>query len=80
MKQQEINGVAETDVRGMLKDDYDKLAYRLREQNKAYNDFCEQNGLQKQYDRIKVGGFKKSSPVLQMEQLQDMRINRLIYL
>lgn len=59
VKQQEINGVAETDVRGMLKDDYDKLAYRLREQNKAYNDFCEQNGLQKQYDRIKVGGFKK---------------------
>lgn len=59
VKQQEINGVAETDVRGMLNDDYDKLAYRLREQNKAYNDFCEQNGLQKQYDRIKVGGFKK---------------------
>lgn len=38
---------------------YDKLSYRLRTQNKAYNDFCQSNDLQKQYDRIKVAGFKR---------------------
>lgn len=60
MKQTEIDGIAETDVKEILQPQYDKLAYKLREQNKRYNDFCEQNGLQKQYDRIKVSGFKKA--------------------
>lgn len=60
MKQQEIASVAETDVKEILQPQYDKLAYRLREQNQRYNAFCEENGLQKQYDRIKVSGFKKA--------------------
>lgn len=38
---------------------YDKLSYRLRTQNKTYDDFCQSNDLQKQYDRIKVAGFKR---------------------
>lgn len=59
MKQQEIKGIAETDVKGILQDDYDKLAYQLRKHNEAYNEFCEKNDLQKQYDRIKVSGFRK---------------------
>lgn len=59
MKQAEINGVAETDIKNILQKDYDKLAYELREKNKAYNFFCEKNDLQKQYDRIKVAGFKR---------------------
>ena len=59
MKQTEIDGIAETDVKSILQGDYDKLAYRLRTQNKAYNDFCQKNDLQKQYDRIKVAGFKR---------------------
>lgn len=60
MKQQEIDGVAETDVKEVLQPQYDKLAYKLREQNQRYNAFCEENDLQKQYDRIKVSGFKKA--------------------
>lgn len=53
-KEEQINLVAETDVKEILQRDYDKLAYRMTQQNKAYNDFCKQNDLQPQYDRIKV--------------------------
>lgn len=59
-KQEEINLVAETDVKSILQNDYDKLAYKLRQQNKTLNDFCNTNDLQKQYDRIKVSGFKRA--------------------
>ena len=59
MKQQEIDLVAETDVKEILQNDYDKLAYKLREQNKAYNEFCAENDLQKQSDRLKVAGYKR---------------------
>lgn len=59
-KQKEIDLIAETDVKFILQNDYDKLAHELRQQNKAYNEFCTTNDLQKQYDRIKVSGFKRS--------------------
>ena len=59
MKQQEMDLVAETDVKEILQNDYDKLAYKLREQNKAYNEFCTENDLQKQSDRLKVAGYKR---------------------
>lgn len=59
MKQQEIDLVAETDVKEILQNDYDRLAYKLREQNKAYNEFCAENDLQKQSDRLKVAGYKR---------------------
>jgi hypothetical protein len=39
--------------------DYDKLAYRLRMQNRKYGEFCAENDLQRQSDRVKVAGFKK---------------------
>lgn len=58
-KQEEINLVAETDVKSILQADYDKLANKLRQQNKALNDFCADNDLQKQFDRIKVSGFNQ---------------------
>ena len=57
MKETEINGVAETDVKDILQPEYDKLSYKLRTQNQKYNEFCEANGLKKQYDRIKKSGF-----------------------
>ena len=60
MKQAEIEGVAETDVKSMLQPEYDRLAYRLREQNQKYKQFCTDNGLQTQADRIKVAGFKRA--------------------
>lgn len=56
-KEEQINLVAETDVKEILQRDYDKLAYRMTQQNKAYNDFCKANDLQPQYDRIKVADF-----------------------
>lgn len=42
-----------------IQSDYDKLTYKLRTQNQKYNEFCKENDLQKQYDRVKVVGFKK---------------------
>lgn len=59
MKQQEISLVAETDVKSILQADYDRLANRWQEQNRRYNEFCEENGLQPQYDRIKVADFNR---------------------
>lgn len=58
-KQEELNGIAETDVKEMLHPQYDQLAYKLRMQNKKYHEYCEANDLQTQADRIKVAGFKK---------------------
>ena len=60
MKQAEIDSVAETDVKTMLQPEYDRLAYRLRMQNQKYKQFCADNGLQTQADRIKVAGFKRT--------------------
>lgn len=56
-KQEQLNIIAETDVRDILQSDYDKLAHKMTQQNKAYNDFCKANDLQPQYDRIKVADF-----------------------
>lgn len=56
VKEQEIAGVGETDVE-KLQQEYDRMAYQLTQKNKAYNDFCKQNDLQPQYDRIKVADF-----------------------
>lgn len=56
VKEQELNAFPDDEnIRG----DYDKLAYRLRMQNRKYGEFCAENGLQRQYDRVKVAGFKK---------------------
>lgn len=56
VKEQELNTFPDDkNIRG----DYDKLAYRLRMQNQKYGEFCAENNLQKQYDRVKVAGFKK---------------------
>lgn len=59
VKQEEIDLVAETNVKDILQQDYDKLSDKLQNQNKAYNDFCRDNNLQAQYDRIKVSGFNR---------------------
>lgn len=59
VKQQEIDSVAETDVKSIIQDDYDKLAADLAKQNQTYNDFCKDNDLQPQYDRIKAVGFSR---------------------
>lgn len=56
-KETQISLVAEMDVREMLRKDYDKLAYRLTQQNAKYNDFCKNNGLTPQYERNKLADF-----------------------
>ncbi len=57
MKQHEIDGIAETDVRAVLQEDYDRLAKKLTQQNKAYNEFCKANDLQPDYMRVKLADF-----------------------
>ena len=42
-----------------IQSEYDKLSYKLRMQNRQYGEFCAENNLQRQYDRVKVAGFKK---------------------
>ena len=59
VKKKEIDMIAETDVKQILQEDYDRLAYQLRQQNKKYNEFCEEHKFTKEMDRIKVSGFRK---------------------
>ncbi len=56
-KQEQINNPREDMDVDKLQQDYDRMAYQLTQKNKAYNDFCKQNDLQPQYDRIKVADF-----------------------
>lgn len=59
VKQSEIKMVAETDVKEMLQQQYDGLSYKLRTQNEKYRQFCTENKMKMQYDRLKVAGFKR---------------------
>ena len=56
-KQEQINNPREDMDVDKLQQEYDRMAYQLTQKNKAYNDFCKQNDLQPQYDRIKVSDF-----------------------
>ena len=58
-KQEQINNPREDMDVEKLKQEYDKLSFRWTQQNGAYNDFCKQNDLQPQYDRIKVADFNR---------------------
>ena len=37
----------------------DRKSYLLSRQNKAYNDFCEQNGLRKQAERLQIARWQR---------------------
>lgn len=63
-KKQELDMIAETDVKEILQPQYDKLAYKLRMQNKRLQSFCKNNDLQLQGDRTKVSGFDKKQSVI----------------
>lgn len=64
MKNEEINSadVPESE-KEKLRSEYDRMAFRLTEQNKEYNKFCEENNLAAQYYRNKVAdfGYKQQS-------------------
>lgn len=64
MKQEQINSDSTPDSeKEKLRSEYDRLAFRLTEQNGAYNTFCKSNSLTPQYDRNKVAdfGYKQQS-------------------
>lgn len=56
--------IAETDVKEILQPQYDKLAYKLRMQNKRLQSFCKNNDLQLQGDRTKVSGFNRKQSAI----------------
>ena len=58
IKQAQIDSLpADSIERANAEADYDILAYRLRQKNKAYNEFCEKYDLTRQSDRLKAAGF-----------------------
>lgn len=64
MKNEEINSDDIPDSeKEKLRSEYDRMAFRLTEQNKEYNKFCEENNLAAQYYRNKVAdfGYKQQS-------------------
>lgn len=64
VKQQQIASDSIPDSKKeKLKSEYDRMAFRLTEKNKAYNKFCQDNNLVAQYDRNKVAdfGYKEQS-------------------
>lgn len=63
-KKKELDMIAETDVKEILQPQYDKLAYKLRMQNKRLQSFCKNNDLQLQGDRTKVSGFNKKQSAI----------------
>lgn len=64
MKNEEINSddVPESE-KEKLRSEYDRMAFKLTEQNKEYNKFCQDNNLAAQYYRNKVAdfGYKQQS-------------------
>ncbi len=63
-KKKELDMIAETDVKEILQPQYDKLAYKLRMQNKRLQSFCKNNDLQLQGDRTKVSGFNRKQSAI----------------
>ena len=60
VKQQEIDMVTEPEIKEQLQKDYDRLSYKFRQQNAAYNNFCVENNLRRESDRLKVAGFRRA--------------------
>ena len=55
-----VDSAKETKVIATLQAEYSKEALKLQRRNKAYNDFCESNGLKKLSDRISVAKWTRS--------------------
>lgn len=50
----------DADTAAELRKSYEKKAVLLQKQNRAYNDFCAENGLKRQQDRLHIAGWDKS--------------------
>lgn len=57
VKEEELNGYPKNVD---LQREYDNLAYRLRLQNQRYGEYCMENGLTRQVERVKVAAFGKA--------------------
>lgn len=58
-QQTAIDNCKDEQTKFELQLEYDKRAYRLRHQNKIYNEFCKENDLQKEAERIKVAKWQR---------------------
>ena len=58
MKEAELKGFQNNPN---LIDEYDKLSYRLRLQNREYGSFCAEHDLTRQYDRVKIARFGRDN-------------------
>lgn len=56
-KKEQVDAITDPEEKNRLESEYAALASRWTKQNKAYNDYCKDNGLQPQYDRTKAAGF-----------------------
>ena len=54
-----IDGCQNDKARFELQQEYNKKADRLLKQNKAYNEFCEENGLKTEQERLKAVGWNR---------------------
>lgn len=61
MKRAEIDNLSDDTLEmANAKAEYDELAYKLRQKNARYKEYCANNGLATQADRTKVAGFTKA--------------------
>jgi hypothetical protein len=60
MQESETNAETDPETRTAYEEKYQKKAALLQKQNAAYNQFCEDNGLKKQHDRISITKWNRS--------------------
>lgn len=53
-RQRAMEDAKDEGLRGELEKEYQRRALRLQQQNAAYNEYCKDNGLKKQSDRISI--------------------------
>ncbi|MDY5521581.1 MAG: phage minor capsid protein [Agathobacter sp.] len=56
-----IDNCQDDKTRFDLQQEYNKKADRLQKQNKAYKEFCEENGLKTEQERLKAAGWNRES-------------------
>ena len=49
-----LDNATTDDAKALLQTEYDKQAALLQKRNKAYNDFCDENNLKKQNERVTI--------------------------
>ena len=55
-----IEECTDPETKAALREEYDKITAKLSRQNSIYNQFCEDNGLKRHYDRVRVAQWNRS--------------------